>query len=142
MGGSVNSVMLVGNLGRDAELRYTTSGAAVANLNMATTTTWKDKDSGTRKEKVEWHRVVYFGKGAEAVSPYLKKGQLVCVQGRLETRQFDDKDGNKRTITEVRADDVTLLGANPGHTRDDHDQRRESAPAAAPPALDDDDIPF
>jgi single-strand DNA-binding protein len=107
--GSVNKVILVGNLGRDAELRYTPGGAAVATLNMATTEVWNDK-SGQRQEKTEWHRVVLWGKTAESLSEYLTKGKQIYVEGRLQTRQWDDKDGNKRYTTEIRSDRVVLLG--------------------------------
>ena len=89
--GSVNRVILVGNLGRDAELKYTPSGAAVSNFSIATTETWKDKNSGERKEKTEWHRIVLWGKTAENLSQYLLKGKQVFVEGRLETRQWEDK---------------------------------------------------
>jgi len=107
--GSVNKVILVGNLGRDAELRYTPGGAAVATLNMATTETWNDK-SGQRQEKTEWHRVVFWGKVAESLTEYLTKGKQVYVEGRLETRQWNDKDGNKRYTTEIKGDKIVLLG--------------------------------
>jgi single-strand DNA-binding protein len=107
--GSVNKVILVGNLGRDAELRYTPAGAAVATINMATTETWNDK-SGQKQEKTEWHRVVLWGKVAESLAEYLKKGKQVYVEGRLQTRQWDDKDGNKRYTTEIRSDSIVLLG--------------------------------
>ena len=108
--GSVNKVILVGNLGRDAELRYTPGGAAVANFSIATTETWTDKNSGERREQTEWHRVVLWGKQAEALNEYLKKGRQIYVEGRLQTRQWDDRDGNKRYTTEVRSDRLVLLG--------------------------------
>ena len=111
--GSVNKVILVGNLGRDAELRYTPGGAAVATLNMATTEVWNDK-GGQRQEKTEWHRVVLWGKTAESLNEYLTKGKQVYVEGRLQTRQWDDKDGNKRYTTEIRGDRVVLLGGGGG----------------------------
>jgi single-strand DNA-binding protein len=111
--GSVNKVILVGNLGRDAELRYTPGGAAVATLNMATTETWNDK-SGQRQEKTEWHRVVFWGKVAESLTEYLTKGKQVYVEGRLETRQWNDKDGNKRYTTEIKGDKIVLLGGGGG----------------------------
>ena len=111
--GSVNKVILVGNLGRDAELRYTPGGAAVATLNMATTEVWNDK-SGQRQEKTEWHRVVLWGKTAESLNEYLTKGKQIYVEGRLQTRQWDDKDGNKRYTTEIRGDRVVLLGGGGG----------------------------
>jgi single-strand DNA-binding protein len=111
--GSVNKVILVGNLGRDAELRYTPGGAAVATLNMATTEVWNDK-GGQRQEKTEWHRVVFWGKVAESLTEYLTKGKQVYVEGRLETRQWNDKDGNKRYTTEVKGDKIVLLGGGGG----------------------------
>src|SRR4051794_34852939 len=111
--GSVNKVILVGNLGRDAELRYTPGGAAVATLNMATTETWNDKE-GQRQEKTEWHRVILWGKQAETLNQYLQKGKQIYVEGRLQTRQWDDKDGNKRYTTEVRGDRVVLLSSGGG----------------------------
>ena len=106
--GSVNKVILVGNLGRDAELRYTPGGAAVATINMATTEVWNDK-AGQRQEKTEWHRVVLWGKQAESLTEYLTKGKQIYVEGRLQTRQWDDKDGNKRYTTEIRGDRVVLV---------------------------------
>jgi single-strand DNA-binding protein len=111
--GSVNKVILVGNLGRDAELRYTPGGAAVATLNMATTEVWNDK-GGQRQEKTEWHRVVLWGKTAESLNEYLTKGKQIYVEGRLQTRQWDDKDGNKRYTTEIRGDRIVLLGGGGG----------------------------
>ena len=111
--GSVNKVILVGNLGRDAELRYTPGGAAVSTLNLATTEVWNDR-SNQRQEKTEWHRVVVWGKPAESLQEYLTKGKQIYVEGRLQTRQWDDKDGNKRYTTEIKADRVTLLGGGGG----------------------------
>ena len=111
--GSVNKVILVGNLGRDSELRYTPGGAAIATLNMATTEVWNDK-GGQRQEKTEWHRVVLWGKTAESLNEYLTKGKQIYVEGRLQTRQWDDKDGNKRYTTEIRGDRIVLLGGGSG----------------------------
>ena len=147
--GSVNKVILVGNLGRDAELRYTPGGAAVATLNMATTDVWNDK-SGQRQEKTEWHRVKIWGKTAESVSEYLVKGRQVYVEGRLQTDQWNDRDGNKRYTTEVRADRVVLLGGrgeSGGASGQDVGPRgdRPDQPAPAPDGggeLTEDDIPF
>jgi len=150
--GSVNKVILVGNLGRDAELRYTPGGAAVATLNMATTEVWNDK-SGQRQEKTEWHRVVLWGKTAESLNEYLTKGKQIYVEGRLQTRQWDDKDGNKRYTTEIRGDRVVLLGGGGGGGRGGGGGSRgggasESggdfgapSPESSAP-LTDDDIPF
>ena len=114
--GSVNKVILVGNLGRDAELRYTPGGAAVATLNLATTEVWNDRNN-QRQEKTEWHRIVLWGKTAESLQEYLTKGKQIYVEGRLQTRQWDDKDGNKRYTTEIKADRVTLLGGGGGRPR-------------------------
>jgi single-strand DNA-binding protein len=142
--GSVNKVILVGNLGRDAELRYTPGGAPVATLNLATTEVWNDK-AGQRQEKTEWHRVVLWGKQAETLTEYLVKGKQIYVEGRLQTRQWDDKDGNKRYTTEIRGDRVVLLGgAGRGAPARSEaaaaDQTEGTAEAAA--ELTDDDIPF
>src|SRR5919109_5103332 len=100
--GSVNKVILVGNLGRDAELRYTPGGAPVATLNLATTEVWNDK-GGQRQEKTQWHRISVWGKTAESLPEYLVKGKQVYVEGRIQYREYTDKDGNKRTATDIRA---------------------------------------
>ena len=146
--GSVNKVILVGNLGRDAELRYTPGGAAVATLNLATTEVWNDK-GGQRQEKTEWHRVILWGKQAESLQEYLTKGKQIYVEGRLQTRQWDDKDGNKKYTTEIKADRITLLGGAGGGGRSstmDRGERGGSAHASPdePPMepITDDDIPF
>jgi len=143
--GSVNKVILIGNLGRDAELRYTPGGAAVATLNMATTEVWNDK-GGQRQEKTEWHRVVLWGKSAESLAEYLTKGKQIYVEGRLQTRQWDDKDGNKRYTTEVRGDRVVLLGGGVGRSSGPVDRGSEMGGQApshdVSEPLTDDDIPF
>ena len=140
--GSVNKVILVGNLGRDAELRYTPGGAAVATLNMATTEVWNDK-GGQRQEKTEWHRVVLWGKAAESLAEYLTKGRQIYVEGRLQTRQWE-KDGQKHYTTEIKADRIVLLGG--GARGADRGDRAESGgyqdPMKEPAAITDDDIPF
>jgi len=137
--GSVNKVILVGNLGRDAELRYTPGGSAVATLSLATTEVWNDK-AGQRQEKTEWHRVMLWGKTAESLADYLTKGKQIYVEGKLQTKQWDDKDGTKRYTTEVRADRVVLLGA-----KSDRDRGESESPVEAarePVELTDDEIPF
>jgi len=146
--GSVNKVILVGNLGRDAELRYTPGGAAVATLNLATTEVWNDK-GGQRQEKTEWHRIVLWGKQAESLQEYLTKGKQIYVEGRLQTRQWDDKDGNKRYTTEIKADRITLLGGGGGGGRSQSVDRGGGAAVShgggdEPPMepITDDDIPF
>ena len=130
--GSLNKVLLIGHLGGDPESRFTTSGSAVANFNIATNESWRSAE-GDNKEKTEWHRVVLFGKMAETAAEYMKKGQLVYVEGRLQTRSWEDKDQVKRYTTEVLCDSFTMLGRkgesrNPDVVSKDEDQ--------------DDDLPF
>ena len=150
--GSVNKVILVGNLGRDAELRYTPGGAAVANFSLATTETWTDKNSGQRQEHTEWHRVDIWGKRAEALQQYLTKGLRIYVEGSLRTRQWEDRDGNKRSSTDIRADRIEFLdsrGEGGGRRAEGAGDGRGQAPAPAEqgapgggPDLTEDDIPF
>lgn len=113
MAGGVNKVILVGHLGADPDMRYTPSGQGVCELRLATSESWNDKN-GQRQERTEWHRVVVWGKRAEICSKYLAKGRQVYVEGRIQTRNYDDKDGNKRYITEVIANDVQFLGGGGG----------------------------
>jgi single-strand DNA-binding protein len=151
--GSVNKVILVGNLGRDAELRYTPGGAAVATLNLATTEVFKDRE-GQKKEDTQWHRVILWGKTAETLQDYLVKGKQIYVEGKLQTRKWKDKDGNDKYTTEVRGDRVVLLS---GGGRGDGAGRGEGSGRSTPAAaaddfshgepggsveLTDDDIPF
>jgi single-strand DNA-binding protein len=110
---SVNKVILIGNLGRDPETRYTTGGDAVTNLRIATTETWKDK-AGEKQEKTEWHTVVLFGRQAEIAGEYLKKGRPVYIEGRLQTRKYTDKEGVEKYSTEVVGDRMQLLGSREG----------------------------
>jgi single-strand DNA-binding protein len=112
--GSLNKVQLIGNLGRDAELRYTQGGSAVATLNVATTEVWNDKQSGDKKEKTEWHRCVMWGQAAERLSEYLTKGKQVYLEGKLQTRKWQDKDGNDKYTTEINVFSVVLLGGGAG----------------------------
>jgi single-strand DNA-binding protein len=145
--GSLNAVTLIGNLGRDAELRYTPGGVAVATFNMATTETWTDKQ-GQRQEKTEWHRIVLWGKAATALSDYLLKGKQLAVTGKLQTREWNDRDGVKRFTTEIKADRIVLLGG--GQRRDNNGGGHvadEAVGSAADPAVQadefgDSDIPF
>ncbi|OFZ68583.1 MAG: single-stranded DNA-binding protein [Betaproteobacteria bacterium RBG_16_56_24] len=109
---SVNKVILLGNLGKDPEVRYMTSGEAMATITLATSETWKDK-GGEKQEKTEWHRVVFFGKLAEIAGEYLKKGRQVYVEGKLQTRKWQDKEGKDRYTTEIVAKEMTLLGGKP-----------------------------
>ncbi|HEU5181348.1 MAG TPA: single-stranded DNA-binding protein [Candidatus Polarisedimenticolia bacterium] len=136
---SVNKVILIGNLGRDPEVKYTQNGTAVANLNIATNEVWTDK-AGQKQERTEWHRVVVWGKQAQVLGDLLTKGKQVYVEGSLQTRSWDDKDGNKRYTTEVRAVRVLLMGrAAEGGGRMDQEQ-----PAAEIEMHDtaDEEVPF
>jgi single-strand DNA-binding protein len=154
---SVNKVILLGNLGRDPETRYTTGGDAVTNLSIATSEQWKDKQTGEKQEKTEWHRVVLFGRQAEVAGEYLKKGRSVYIEGRLQTRKYTDKDGVEKYSTEIVADRMQLIGgARDGGSGGDTEfaggggggMRRESGGGAKSsgggkkPDDFDDDIPF
>jgi len=130
--GSLNKVLLIGHLGGDPESRFTTSGSAVANFNIATNESWRSAE-GESKEKTEWHRVVLFGKMAETAAEYMKKGQLVYVEGRLQTRSWEDKDQVKRYTTEVLCDSFTMLGRK-GESR--------SSDVISKDENQDDDLPF
>jgi single-strand DNA-binding protein len=153
---SVNKVILLGNLGRDPETRYTTGGDAVTNLRIATSEQWKDKN-GEKQERTEWHSVVLFGRQAEVAGEYLKKGRSVYIEGRLQTRKYTDKEGHEKYATEIVADRMQLLGGRgEGGGGGDaefssNNAARESRPAAAgksggggKKSVDDfdDDIPF
>jgi len=111
---SINKVILIGNLGRDPEVRYTPNGAAICNVTIATSRNWKDKNSGEKMEETEWHRVVFFDRLAEIAGEYLKKGRPVYVEGRLKTRKWTDKDGVEKYTTEIMADNMQLLGGREG----------------------------
>src|SRR5450631_4886061 len=111
---SVNKVILVGNLGRDPETRYMPDGGAVTNVSIATTDTWKDKTSGEKKEATEWHRVAFFGRLAEIAGEYLKKGSQVYIEGKLQTRKWQDKEGVDKYTTEIVADRMQMLGSRQG----------------------------
>lgn len=143
--GSVNKVILIGNLGRDPEVRYTQGGAAVANFTLATNEVWNDK-SGARQERTEWHRIVVWGKTAEIAKEHLSKGKQVYIEGSIQTRQWDDREGNKRTTVEIKAQRLVLIGRGGGMGEGGSGEMRGGgAPAPdmmgdeAPP---DDDIPF
>ena len=111
MSRGVNKVILVGNLGQKPEMRYTATQTAVANLSIATTESWKDKESGENRDKTEWHRVVFFGSLAEIAEKYLDKGSSVYVEGKIQTRKWQDKDGNDRWTTEILGNQLTMLGS-------------------------------
>jgi single-strand DNA-binding protein len=129
---SINKVIIVGNLGRDPETRYLPSGEAVTNISVATTSTWKDKTSGEKKEETEWHRVSAFGRLAEIMGEYLKKGSQVYIEGQLRTRKWQDKEGKDRYTTEIRADVMQMLGsrAGAGESRGNSGDPRGEPPAA------------
>jgi len=144
MAQGVNKVILVGHLGKDPEVKYTPSSTAVANFSMATSESWKDKNTGQKQERTEWHRVVVWGKLAEIVGQYLKKGALVYVGGKLQTRKYQDKEGKERYITEVVADEMRMLGGKPGDSSDHAPERQQPSPQPAKAGAGDfdDDIPF
>ena len=149
---SVNKAILVGNLGKDPEIRFTGTGRAVCKFPLATTTSWNDNE-GTRQERTEWHNVIVWGKQGENCGKFLSKGRQVFVEGEIRTRNYDDKDGNKRYITEIIAQNVRFLGGGAGGGRGaaggDPGWPEESAGGmggggggGGAPATDDDDIPF
>ena len=148
MAKSVNKVILVGRLGRDPELKYTASGVPFCRFSMATDDTWNDKASGERQERTEWHNIVAWDRLAEICNQYLTKGRLVYIEGSLQTREWDDQDGNKRKTTEIRARDMVLLGggenAGGGQRRTAMaDAAGAGSPSSAPTStITDDDIPF
>ncbi len=154
MARGVNKVILVGNLGRDPEVRYSPNGQAVANVTLATSESWKDKTSGEKQEKTEWHRIVFFGRLAEIAGEYLKKGSQIYIEGRLQTRKWQDKDGKDRYTTEIVANDMQMLGSRGGagapSDNFNQDQPADNAAGGAKKATTstaaagefDDDIPF
>ena len=140
---SINKVIIIGNLGRDPEVRYTPNGNAVCNLRVATTRSWKNKDSGDKVEETEWHTVALYDRAAEIAGEYLKKGRPVYIEGRLKTRKWQDKDGNDRYTTEIVSENMQLLGGREGMGGGGADeggggyegaQRSAPAPASRPAA--------
>jgi single-strand DNA-binding protein len=152
MARGVNKVILVGNLGKDPEVRYSPNGSAMANVTIATTESWKDRQTGEKQEKTEWHRVVFFSRLAEIVGEYLKKGSQVYIEGRLQTRKWQGQDGQDRYTTEIVANDMQMLGSRSAGsgTSDWNDQQNTAnaipgqAPSSSTPPADDfdDDVPF
>lgn len=152
MARGVNKVILVGNLGRDPEVKYTASGAAVANVTVATTESWSDKQTGEKQEKTEWHRVVFFRRLAEIVGEYLRKGSQVYIEGKLQTRKWQDQNGQDRYTTEIVANEMQMLGsrgdAGAGQQQGSSGFRSNQPAQQAAPApqsdndFADDDIPF
>jgi len=159
MARGINKVILIGNLGADPEVKYTGGGSAVANLRIATTESWKDRNTGEQVDRTEWHNIVLFGRTAEIAGEYLRKGSQIYIEGRLQTRKWQDKEGQDRYTTEVVGNDLQMLGGRaggggdfdaPAATRSPRPARSEtagaaSAPTPSAPAGDpgfDDDIPF
>ena len=156
----VNKVILIGNLGRDPELRYTQSGQAVVNFTLATSENWNDRSSGERIERTEWHRIVVWGRSGEMCAKYLSKGRTVYVEGRLQTREWEDREGQKRRTTEINAQTVQFLGGGRGSGGAREAGAGEAGPGSTPeppeslgnsesggvqpgePPAGDDDIPF
>jgi len=129
---SVNKVILIGNLGKDPEVRYAPSGSAICNVTIATSRQWKDKTSGERQEETEWHRVVFYDRLAEIAGEYLKKGKSVYIEGRLKTRKWTDKEGVDKYTTEIIAQEMTMLGSREGGGGGD-EMGAAPAPRSAPP---------
>ncbi len=143
MSNGINKVILVGNLGRDPEVNTLSSGSPVANIAIATGESWKDKTTGERQERTEWHRVVFFGRLAEIAGEHMKKGSQVYIEGSLRTHKWEDKDGHDRYTTEIVGREVRLLGARPQQNDGPAAKPASPEPAPAPVADDfDDDIPF
>lgn len=151
MARGINKVILIGHLGQDPEVKYMPSGSAVANVSIATTESWKDKNSGEKVDKTEWHRVVFFARLAEIVGEYLRKGSQVYVEGRLQTRKWQDKNGQERYTTEIIASEMQMLGGRGGGSGSADFSSSNEAPAASVSEAGggggrdeafDDDIPF
>lgn len=135
---SVNRVIIVGNLGKDPDIRYTSAGKAIANLTVATSESWKDKNTGGKQERTEWHKVTFFDKLAEIVGQYLKKGSKIYLEGKLQTRKWQDKDGQDRYTTEIVGSEMKMLGG-----KSEGEPRAAPAPAASNAVNDfEDEIPF
>jgi len=154
MARGVNKVILVGNLGRDPDMKYTASGSAIANITVATSESWNDKQTGERQERTEWHRVVFFRRLAEVAGEYLRKGSQVYIEGKLQTRKWQDQNGQDRYTTEIVANEMQMLGSRGGEAgggaQGGSSGFRNNPPAQQPAApadtgsggFDDDDIPF
>ncbi|MDH3640301.1 MAG: single-stranded DNA-binding protein [Gammaproteobacteria bacterium] len=147
MARGINKVILVGNLGADPETRYMPSGSAVTNLSVATSESWKDKQTGEQKDRTEWHKVAMFNRLAEVAAEYLRKGSQVYIEGKIRTRKWQDRDGNDRWTTEIIADEMQMLGGRGGGGGSaPMSSGKDSGPPSAPPQAGpddfDDDIPF
>lgn len=135
---SLNKVILIGNLGQDPEARFTPQGTAVTNLSVATNEAWKDQ-GGELQERTEWHKIVLYGRMAETASEYMKKGQMVYVEGRLHTREWEDQNQVKRRTTEIRCDNFTMLGKRSDSSGSSQEKSTETQ---KPDSSEDDDLPF
>jgi len=154
MARGVNKVILVGNLGKDPDIKYTASGAAIANITVATSESWNDKQTGEKQEKTEWHRVVFFRRLAEIAGEYLRKGSQVYIEGKLQTRKWQDQSGQDRYTTEIVANEMQMLGSRGGDAggrpqggsgggfRSNAPAQESSAQTASNGDFNDDDIPF
>jgi single-strand DNA-binding protein len=138
----VNKVILVGNLGADPEVRYTNSGSAVTSFRIATSEEWRDKNSGEKQSRTEWHRIVAFGRLGEICGEFLHKGKQVYVEGRLQTRSWEDKDGNTRYTTEIVAREMQMLGSAGRDRREEPSSFSGGGPMDEPVTVPEDDIPF
>ena len=147
MSNGVNKVILIGNLGQKPEMRYTATNSAVANLSIATTESWKDRESGEMRDKTEWHKVVFFGKPAETIEKYLDKGSKIYIEGKLQTRKWQDKDGNDRWTTEIVGNQFNFLDSRPAQGDSSMNQSGSSTSSSSMPQSDntgisEEDIPF
>ena len=145
MARGVNKVILVGNLGQKPEMRYTQTNTALATLSIATSESWKDKDSGEQREKTEWHRVVFFGKLAEIAEQYLDKGSQLYVEGKLQTRKWQDKEGNDRYTTEILGNEMNMLGGRQSSSEEgvyDQSQQTSQTAQSQDSQISEEDIPF
>lgn len=146
MSRGINKVILVGNLGADPETRYTQSGSAVCNVRIATSEAWKDKQSGEKQERTEWHQVVFFGRLGEIAAEYLRKGSQIYVEGSLRTRKWQGKDGQDRYTTEIIGNEMQMLGGRGGDGQPSRAQPAAGSQRSAPPVvnedIDSDDLPF
>ena len=144
MARGLNSAAIIGNVGKDPEVRHTQSGTAVANLSVATSETWFDKAKGEKQEKTEWHRVVAWGKLAEVVEKYVKKGRQIYIQGRIETRAWEDNSGNKKYTTEIVAKEILLLGPRQENAdlAEQIFDRSDYDPQSIDPLVDEEEIPY
>lgn len=141
----VNKVILIGNLGRDPEVRYTPDGTAIASFSIATSDEWTDKTSGQKQERTEWHRIVAYRRLAEICGEYLAKGRQVYIEGKLQTREWQDKDGNKRNTTEIVASQMVMLGSRSPNQKSGQSPYKPASEGSDPtplPEPEDDDIPF